>query len=72
MAITGVQRVLSFIRRLKENGIACIFVTHNIRDVYAVADRFIVMYRGAVAADIRRDAVTVEELIRLQLAEKES
>ncbi len=70
LAVTGVQTVLSFIRRLKEDAIACIFVTHNLHDVYAVADRFLVMVRGKVAANIRREDVTVEDLVRLQLEGK--
>jgi len=70
LAVTGVQTVLSFIRRLKEDHIACIFVTHNLHDVYAVADRFLVMVRGTVAASVRRDEVTVEDLVELQLAGK--
>ncbi len=69
LAVTGVRTVLDFIRRLKQDGIACLFVTHNLHDVYEVADRFLVMVRGAVAADIRRDQVTVDELVRLQLGE---
>ncbi len=70
LAVTGVRTVLSFIRRLKEEGIACVFVTHNLHDVYEVADRFVVMARGAVAADIRRDQVTVDDLVELQLTGK--
>ncbi len=67
LAVTGVQTVLSFIRRLKQDGIACIFVTHNLHDVYEVADRFLVMVRGNVAANLRRDQATVDDLVRLQL-----
>jgi len=70
LAVTGVQTVLRFIRRLKEDHISCIFVTHNLHDVYAVADRFLVMVRGEVAANIKRDKVTVEDLVRLQIAGK--
>ncbi len=68
LAVTGVQRVLSFIERLKEEDIAGIFVTHNLHDVYAVADRFVVMLRGQVVANLAKRDVTVEELIRLQVA----
>ena len=70
LAVTGVRTVLSFIRRLKEDHIACIFVTHNLHDVYAVADRFLVMVRGSVAANLRRNDVTVDDLVRMQLAGK--
>jgi len=37
---------------------------------HTVADRFIVIYRGAAAADIGPDVVMMKELINLQLAVK--
>jgi simple sugar transport system ATP-binding protein len=67
LAVTGVQRVLNFIERLKEQNISCIFVTHNLHDVYSVADRFVVMLRGAVAANLRKQDVTVDDLVNLQI-----
>jgi len=69
LAVTGAQTVLGFIRKLKEDHISCIFVTHNLHDVYAVADRFIVMVRGTVAANVSRNDVTVEDLVRLQVGQ---
>jgi simple sugar transport system ATP-binding protein len=68
LAVSGVQRVLHFIERLKEQNISCIFVTHNLHDVYSVADRFVVMLRGAVAANLRKQEVTVDDLVNLQIA----
>ncbi|HVO21455.1 MAG TPA: ATP-binding cassette domain-containing protein [Anaeromyxobacter sp.] len=67
LAVTGVQTVLRFIRRLRQEGIACLFVTHNLHDVHAVADRFVVMARGAVVASLRREEASVDDLVRLQL-----
>ena len=68
LAVTGVQRVLSFIERLKEQNISCIFVTHNLHDVYSVADRFVVMLRGSIVANLPKQQVTVDDLIDLQIA----
>lgn len=70
LAVSGVQRVLNFIRRLKTEGIACIFVTHNLHDVHAVADRFVVMRQGEVVANTIRTEVSVEDLINLQLVDQ--
>ena len=72
LAVSGVQRVLSFIQRLKTEGIACIFVTHNLHDVHAVADRFVVMRQGSVVAKRQKSEVSVEELINLQLVDQAS
>lgn len=68
LAVSGVQRVLDFIKRLKTENIACIFVTHNLHDVHMVADRFVVMRQGEVVAAKLKKEVSVEELIDLQLA----
>ncbi len=70
LAVSGVQRVLSFIQRLKSEDIACIFVTHNLHDVHAVADRFVVMRQGAVVANSAKSEVSVQELIDLQLVDQ--
>ncbi len=70
LAVSGAQQVLNFIRRLKEEQIACIFVTHNLHDVYEVADRFIVMLQGEVVADVKRSEIDVEGLVELQLSRK--
>jgi len=36
LAVSGVQKVLTFIERLKKEKIASIFVTHNLHHVYSV------------------------------------
>ncbi len=68
LAVSGVHRVLNFIRRLRDEDIACLFVTHNLHDVHAVADRFVIMHQGTVIAKRAKKDVTVEQLTSLQLA----
>jgi simple sugar transport system ATP-binding protein len=67
LSIRGVEQVRSFVRELKKENIACIFVTHNLEHVYPVADRFIVMARGEVVLNVEKKEVptlhTLEELI---------
>jgi simple sugar transport system ATP-binding protein len=67
LAISGVNKVLNFITRLKKEKIASIFVTHNLHHVYSVADRFIVMYRGEKVADVKKEDTSVQDLENLQL-----
>jgi simple sugar transport system ATP-binding protein len=67
LSIRGVEQVRSFVRELKKENIACIFVTHNLEHVYPVADRFIVMARGEAVLNVEKKEVptshTLEELI---------
>jgi len=67
LAVSGVNKVLSFITRLKEEKIASIFVTHNLHHVYSVADRFVVLSRGEKVADVKKEETSIDDLENLQL-----
>ena len=45
-----VQRLLDIIRRLKARGIAVLFVSHKLREVFAVCERVMVLRNGRVVA----------------------
>ncbi len=51
ISIRQVEEVLSLIRRLRDHGIAVILVSHRMPDVFAVADRIVVLRRGTKVAD---------------------
>ena len=42
--------VLDLVRRLRDQGLAVLIVSHNLNDVFAVADRIAVLYLGAMVA----------------------
>jgi ABC-type sugar transport system ATPase subunit len=44
--------VLDLTRRLAEQGHAALIVSHNMNDVFEVADRIIVLYLGRVVAQL--------------------
>ncbi len=46
LGVAQTRQVLSLIRRLKEQGIAVVVISHNMVDVFEVADRIIVMRLG--------------------------
>ena len=53
ISVRQVAEVLNLIRRLKEQGIAVILISHRIPDVFAVCDRLVVLRRGRKVADKR-------------------
>jgi len=61
LSVKGVRQVLEFVKRLKENNISCIFVTHNMYHVYPVADRFVFLHRGEKILEIERDEISSPE-----------
>lgn len=48
LGVAETQKVYEFIDRLKADGISVIIISHNINEVYAAADRFVVLKSGAV------------------------
>jgi simple sugar transport system ATP-binding protein len=51
ISVRQVAEVLNLIRRLRDQGITVVLISHRMPDVFAVADRVIVMRRGAKVAD---------------------
>jgi simple sugar transport system ATP-binding protein len=62
LSLKEVRKVLNFVHKIKEGGKACIYITHTLADVYEVADRFIVMDRGAIVASINKSDTSLKEL----------
>jgi len=51
ISVRQVAEVLNLIRRLREHGIAVVLISHRMPDVFAVADRIVVLRRGTKVAD---------------------
>ncbi len=51
ISVRQVAEVLDLIRRLRDQGIAVMLISHRMPDVFAVADRVVVMRRGRKVAD---------------------
>jgi simple sugar transport system ATP-binding protein len=65
IGVRQVAEVLSLIRRLREQRIAVVLISHRMPDVFEVADRVVVMRRGRKVADKPAAASTPEEVTGL-------
>lgn len=65
ISVRQVAEVLNHIRHLRDRGIAVILISHRMPDVFAVADRVIVMRRGRKVADKRIASSSPEEVTGL-------
>jgi ABC-type sugar transport system ATPase subunit len=66
LGVTQTRVVLDLIKRLKSQGIAVIVISHNLNDVFSVADRLAVLRLGhvvAVGPKARFDAESVVDLM---------
>ena len=58
------RATLDLVRRVAEQGVAVLIVSHNLEEVMAVADRIVALRLGQVTLDTRRDATTRDEVER--------
>ncbi len=65
ISVRQVAEVLSLIRRLRDQGIAVVLISHRMPDVFAVADRIVVLRRGRKVADKPIAASSPEEVTGL-------
>ena len=64
LAVKEVQKVLDFVRRIKDSGRACIYIEHNLAPVHDLADRLVVLDRGEIVGVIRKGEISLAELTR--------
>lgn len=66
LSIRETDKVLGYVQNARDNlGKSVIFITHIIRHIYPIADRFVVLWKGEKIADIRRDQIDRKDLENL-------
>jgi ABC-type sugar transport system ATPase subunit len=58
------QRLFDQLRVLRDRGVAIVFVSHRLTEVFAIADRILVMRDGRLTGDHRAASVTRDQVIR--------
>jgi simple sugar transport system ATP-binding protein len=57
--------VLRYVARAREQGIAVVFISHNVHHAYAIGDRFTVLNHGRSEGTFDKDEVGMQELEKL-------
>lgn len=55
LTLNQVDRLFAVIRRLQANGLAIVFITHKLPQILRIADRIVVLRRGRIVDEVRRD-----------------
>jgi D-xylose transport system ATP-binding protein len=58
-------QVHELVAQLKEEGIGIFLISHDIHDVFDLADRITVMLQGKVVGTVNKDAVTKDEVLAM-------
>ena len=67
LALKEVEKVLEFIEGIRTEGKSCIIISHDLEDVYRVADRFVIMDRGRIVGRYAKDNIDLEGLMGAML-----
>ncbi|HEY8581716.1 MAG TPA: ATP-binding cassette domain-containing protein [Capillimicrobium sp.] len=63
LGVPQTRQVLDLIRRLRERGLGVVVISHNLADVFEVADRIFVLYLGRPNGDLRPSEVSREDVV---------
>jgi simple sugar transport system ATP-binding protein len=63
LGVIQTAKVLELVERIRDKGIAVVFISHNLPQVLQVADRIEVLRLGARVARFRRGEADVDRLI---------
>ena len=70
LGVAQTRQVLDLVKRLAEQGLGVVIVSHNLHDIFEVADNITVLRLGQNVADLKRKEVTQEEVVHAITAGK--
>ncbi|MFN0284584.1 MAG: ATP-binding cassette domain-containing protein [Kineosporiaceae bacterium] len=65
LGVAQTEQVLQLVRRLADNGLAVILISHNMNDVLRVADNVAALYLGQMAAQVPTSQLTHGQIVEL-------
>jgi D-xylose transport system ATP-binding protein len=65
LGVAQTEQVLLLVRRLADRGLGVILISHNLNDVFEVADDIAVLYLGQMVAQVRREDVDRNQVVQL-------
>jgi D-xylose transport system ATP-binding protein len=65
LGVAQTRQVLDLVRRLAEQGLGVVLISHNMADVFEVADRISTLYLGRMVADLPAKETTHSQIVEL-------
>ncbi len=65
LGVAQTRQVLDLVRRLAEQGLGVVLISHNMADVFEVADRISTLYLGRLVADLPVKETTHSQVVEL-------
>jgi ABC-type sugar transport system ATPase subunit len=65
LGVSQTEQVLSLVKRLADRGLGVLIISHNLNDVFAVADRIAVLRLGHLVATLDASKVDSQDVVEL-------
>jgi D-xylose transport system ATP-binding protein len=65
LGVAQTEQVLLLVRRLADRGLGVVLISHNLNDVFEVADDIAVLYLGQMAAQVKASEVRNNQVVEL-------
>jgi D-xylose transport system ATP-binding protein len=65
LGVAQTRQVLDLVRRLADQGLGVVLISHNMNDVMEVADRVAALYLGRIAAEVETKNSSVTQIVEL-------
>jgi D-xylose transport system ATP-binding protein len=63
LGVAQTEQVLNLVRRLADQGLGVVIISHNLQDVFTVADNIYVLYLGTMIARLRASETNPSEVV---------
>jgi D-xylose transport system ATP-binding protein len=63
LGVAQTEQVLALVKRLAEQGVGVLMISHNLVDVFAVADYISVLYLGQMVASVETTKTTSDDVV---------
>ncbi len=65
LGVAQTEQVLALVRRLADHGLGVLLISHNLNDVFEVADEIAVLYLGTMVAQVEAGEVNNSQVVEL-------
>jgi len=70
LGVTEKEQVLQLTKRLKQEGVSIMYISHNLDEIFSIADRIVVLRLGRIVGDRKTETIDQREIVGLMMGVK--
>lgn len=65
LSVKESKRVLRFVTEMKAQGVSSIFISHNLYNVYPIADKIVILRHGKKVGEFKKEETSIDDLTEM-------